>query len=360
MKSARLHTRSLSQKLAPLTPIILIFLGLLLVFGNGEASGQGGPPHSDDQMQGDLEQTDRLIEQARDLLSETDNPKAEQLVEQAVEMQKRAWDAYHDNTPGKSARFAQLAREMATKALGLLQRGFENRGVVEQELERTAEALEHARDMLSGSDAQLGLTLLEQANDLLERGREFMQQQQLRRALQFSLRAREIANDLIATANSGERRQRQLEYFSERLNSEYEELKPLASDNEAAQLLLDQAVDLLQRAQGFVEEERWEQASALLSQAAGSLRRARGLLTEEDEVDSAARALQLAEARLLRLQDRAVELNSDAADELLKEAAEKLQKANEFQEAGEYQRVLVSVRVVMELLQRAERILGRR
>ncbi|MFH2054319.1 MAG: hypothetical protein ABIJ61_00035, partial [bacterium] len=356
MKAARLHTRSMSQRLVPLTPIILFLLGLLLVFGNGEAAGQGPP--SDDRFRGELEQTDQLIDEAKDLLADTENPKAEQLLGQAVEMQQRAWDAYHDNSHQMLGQYSKLARDLVTQALGLLQRGFENRSFVEQELERTADILDRARDLIAGSDAPLAQTLLEQAADLQERGREFMQQQQLRRALQLSLRARGIANDVLAGASSGERRQHQLEQFNERLRNDYEELKLLATDNEAAQLLLDQAVELFQRTQGFIEEERWDQATTLLSQAAGHLRRARKLLTQEDESVTAARALQLAQTRLQRLHERATELNTDAADDLLEEAAEKLQKAQGYQDSGDHHRVLVTVRVVMELLQRAEKILG--
>jgi hypothetical protein len=50
------------MKLAPLTPIVLMLIGLVLIFYNGEASGQG-PGHNDDRLRHDLERTDRMIEQ---------------------------------------------------------------------------------------------------------------------------------------------------------------------------------------------------------------------------------------------------------------------------------------------------------
>ncbi len=358
MKAGRLHIGSQSQRLLPLTPILLLLFALILVFGSGEAAGQQGPGPDSDRQRADLEETDRLIANARDRLAESSNERAEQLLEQAIELQGRAWEAFHDNRHQFMMQVGKQARDLALKALGLLQRGSENLSFVEQELERTADILDDARTALAGSAGELAQTLLEQAFELQERGREMMHQHHLRQAVQLSLRARKLAHEILGGPGGPERRQHQIERFAERLRREYEEVSLLATDNEAARLLLEQAVELYERADELATNGHWDQAAALLSQAAGHLRRARQLSLKQDAPTLAERALDRAEARWNSLQDRAHDLDNSTADQLLAEAAEKLNKAREYQETGEHRRALVTVRVVMELLQRAERILG--
>ena len=77
-----------------------------------------------------------------------------------------------------------------------------------------------------------------------------------------------------------------------------------------------------------------------------------------DSPEGARRAIEIVQARMDILRERAEESNNLNALDLLDEAAEKLQRARDFHDQGENERALVIVRIVMELNQQVARMLG--
>ncbi len=345
------------QKLFPIAPIIILLLVLMMAFLSAEASGQG----RNDQTQTELERTDRILADAKELLTETNNPQAEQLLAQALDLQDRGWQAYHGGRHGQAMQLTQNARNIVTKALGLLHRRQEDYSFVEKEIERTDALLDRARGYLSDAETDRGTMILEQAGLMQEKARDFMTERHLKQSLAFTLRARRMLQNIVDEVGGPGRRIQMQQRAMDRAGQALDDNRELIanSGDEKAVALFRQAEHEFDQAKEIAtHQQRWGQVNRLLEASVNDVNKALRMVRGEDASTTAKSALQQADDRLSRLNEKARELNTDSTDNLLNEAKTKLDKAHTLYDQGDYDRVLVVVRVVMELEQQAAKILG--
>lgn len=344
------------KRLPSTVPIIALLLLLMLVFLSAEASGQGNV----NRAEAELQRTDRIIEEAHSMLQETTNIKAQELVEQAGAVQEYAWESYRDRQYNQAMKLTANARSLVSKAIGLMNRRQENSSFVDKEIERTDALLDRIQGEFTGAEQGAALTMLEQALRLQDRAKEFYSEQQLKQALNLTLRARQFLEKMTEGIGNRNRQQFLAQRASEaveRLLDEWRETIRNSSDD-AAVILFEKAERDYERSRELMSQEHWGQANALMANIAATINKARRLVAGGTGADDAQRALTTAGDRLSRLQEAATELGTDDADDLLDEAQEKLEKARKYYDEGEYDRVLIVIRVVVELEQQAARILG--
>jgi hypothetical protein len=345
------------QKLIPVTPIIILLVVLMMAFLSAEASGQG----RNDQTETELERTDRILADAGELLTETNNPQAEQLLAQALDLQDRGWEAFRAGRHGQAMQFTQNARNIVTKALGLLHRRQEDYSFVEKEIERTDALLDRARGYLAEAETDRGTLILDQAGALQEKARDLMTERHLKQSLAFTLRARRMLQNIVDEVGGPGRRvqmqQRTMDRASQMLDDN-RELITNSGDDKAIALFQQAEREYDQAKELAVHQQRWGQVNRLLEASVTDVNKALRLVRGEDAATTAKNALQQADDRLSRLTEKARESGTGSADNLLNEAKTKLDKAHTFFDQADYDRVLVVVRVVMELEQQAARILG--
>ena len=209
------------------------------------------PPPDGQRLRDEIERTEVRIQHAKDLLlSSAGNPQASGEVDQAVALQRIARDAFAQSRFPAAARATMDARIHADRAIAMLQ-GLPDPGRVEEQLNRTREMLDRARDRLANCEIPAAREMLRIANDMQSRAEQAYRETRYLGALQLTMSARERAlraQDLCKASESLE---------------------------EAVGNALQRTEDQLGHAREVVESHGTERARRLLENAQGLQTRAR-------------------------------------------------------------------------------------
>src|SRR5262245_42301091 len=143
------------------------------------------PPPDGQRVQDAIEVTDRRIQHAQELLAQTPNAQAAAEVNQAAALQAMAKTAFGEGRFAAAARATFDARIHADRAIALL-RGLPDPGRVEEQLMRTREILDRARDALSHCNMPLARDLLRTALDMQTRAEQAYRETRYLAALQLT------------------------------------------------------------------------------------------------------------------------------------------------------------------------------
>ncbi len=154
-------------------------------------------------LQDALDLTDRRIQLAQDLLAATQHPQAAAEVDQAVALQAMAKVAFVEGRFAAAGRATFDARIHADRAIALL-RGLPDPGRVEEQLQRTRELLDRARDRLSSCNLPAARDLLRTALDMQVRAELAYRETRYLAALQLTMSARERALRALQLCNASE------------------------------------------------------------------------------------------------------------------------------------------------------------
>jgi hypothetical protein len=161
------------------------------------------PPPDPQRVQDAIDVTDRRIQLATDLLANVRNPQAAAELAQAVTVQDMAKQAYAQGRYGAAGRATFEARTHADRAVALL-KGLPDPGRVQDQLGRTRELLDRARDRLSHCDLPAARDMLRTALDMEARAEQAYQETRYLAALQLTMSARERALRAMQMCNAGE------------------------------------------------------------------------------------------------------------------------------------------------------------
>ena len=179
---------------------------LLVVLGACVAvpsAAQGPPPPDGSRLRDALDTTDQRIQLAKDLLAAAPNATAAVEVDQAVALQAIAKDAFLQGRFAAASRATFDARIHADRAIALL-RGLPDPGRVQEQLGRTRELLDRARDRLAQCELPAAREMLRTAIDMQVRAEQSYGETRYLAALQLTMSARERALRAQRLCNSGE------------------------------------------------------------------------------------------------------------------------------------------------------------
>ena len=179
---------------------------LAIVLGLGLPSlvlAQLPPPPDPARLQDEIDITDRRIQQAQDLLSGAPNLAAQTEVDQAVSLQSLAKQAYAQARYAAAGRATFDARLHADRAIAIL-RGLPDPGRVRDQLDRTHEILDRARDRLSHCDNSAAREMLRIAIDMQGRAEASYGETRYLAALQLTMSSRERGLRALQLCNAGE------------------------------------------------------------------------------------------------------------------------------------------------------------
>ena len=174
----------------------LLLTGLLVA---APASAQTDPQR----VQDAIEVTDRRIQLAKDLLAQTPNHQAALEVDMAVALQVNAKVAFAEARYAAAAKATFDARIHADRAIALL-RGLPDPGRVEEQLQRTRELLDRARDRLANCTVPMARDLLRVALDMQARAEAAYRETRYLAALQLTMSARERGQRALRLCNASE------------------------------------------------------------------------------------------------------------------------------------------------------------
>jgi len=228
-----------------------IFAVLLGLGVPGAAVAQPPPPPPDPaRLQDEIDITDRRIQQAQELLAGAPNLAAQAEVDQAVSLQSLAKEAYAQSRFAAAARATFDARLHADRAVAIL-RGLPDPGRVNDQLDRTHEIIDRARDRLSHCDNSAARELLKIAIDMQGRAEGSYAETRYLAALQLTMSARERALRALQLCNAGE------------------------SLDETVASALQRTDDMLSRVHEHVDSSHHERARQLLANADNQQSRAK-------------------------------------------------------------------------------------
>lgn len=349
----KLMILDIERKLSRSFTLIIISVFFAILFFT-TASGQ-----SRDQITGDLEGTDRIIERADEVVKETGSEIGLSYLEHAREVQARAWEAYRGERYGMSRKLTFAAREQAMKAIGAVQVSDYNSATVGRQIERTDDVLKRARDKAGRTGSQKAVSLLESAIKTQIEAKEFFRGNRLRIALKATLKARESAARAVDVAGSD----RYNAYLVERELHRTDEL--IAKAVEMAEELGSNGP-----IHGILENAREMQSQAYLSFRSDNMRAAMNKTSRARDI--ARKALKRMERdfqperieRFLHHNDRLIsgvsevlsEVPNADAERLLEIAIEHQETASAAFSRGDLQTAIVEAKAARELVNKAQNL----
>lgn len=156
----------------------------------------------------ELDRTDKVIQRAKEAVVESRNPKAENLLKLAMDLQVRAKESCRNERFGLTAKLTLRAREKAFEAIGITKRAEENENLILKAIERTDQIIAKAKEKVSLIDNPRASSLFESATRNQQRAKELYHEHRLKVALKFTIKARESAKKAIELANRNNRQER--------------------------------------------------------------------------------------------------------------------------------------------------------
>lgn len=170
----------------------LLFVALMAPVTLAQGDGMRG-----ERLLRELERTEDLIERARGVLVASDNPIAAQTLASAVDIQKKAREAFDNDMPLLSFSLTRKARELATKALAAARVSEQLEGVVLRKLERARELLDNARELLTDQENDNFQAIFESTENNLQRAWEFYRDRSFRPAARLADQVTRAARRMI-------------------------------------------------------------------------------------------------------------------------------------------------------------------
>lgn len=161
-----------------------------------------------EKVEKELNRTDRAIERAKEAVVESRNPKAQNLLELAMNLQRRAKETFWEERFRLAPKLTLRAREKAFEAIGVTKRTEENESLVLKAVERTDHKIAKAKEKAFLTDNPRAFSLLEVAIRNQQRAKELYHEHKLKVVLKLTLKAKESAQKSVDLADRKNRQER--------------------------------------------------------------------------------------------------------------------------------------------------------
>jgi len=265
----------MSIRIRTLQTIVAIVLGLWLT-----RPALAQLPPDPQRLQDAIDVTDRRIEQAQELLAGLPNLAAQAEIDQASSLQTLAKQAFAQSRYAAAARATFDARMHADHVIAIL-RGLPDPNRVRDQLDRTHEILDRARDRLAHCDNSAARELLRIAIDMQGRADASFSETRYLAALQLTMSARERGLRALQLCNAGESLDETVASAIQRtddlMSRVHEQVDP--SDHERARQLLANADNQQSHAKSEAQASHARQALRFTRMARDQAERAERLTT---------------------------------------------------------------------------------
>jgi hypothetical protein len=335
---------------------IMLFILLLGMTISAYGQGQG---QIVERLRVQLERTDQMIERAAEAVRATNSAIALQPLENAKSLQEMAWTSFRAGTvEGYTAAAVQTrqALELAKKALSNARASQESDDSVQRRLERAAEFVERARELVGQSGNDTMRELLASLQQNLQRAWEFYRQGDLRPAVKLANQVEIAARKIINMAGSDVRAQNTFEQRRSAAGERMERAREVLSEcqSQTGLRFLEQARAAFELS---VQLARENQHDAALQ----ALQNANKLASRAIEECGGAGMLQRRYDRLRTELDRLTEMvdpGNENAGRLIESAREQLELARRHLNANDAEAATAALRAAQLTLNQLQRKLG--
>jgi len=343
-----------------LVTIQIVALTLMLGLSSLASAQMGGGNNSDDprieRIRMEMEQTDQMIERAREAVEASGSPAARLALEKAVQLQDQARDQFRQGTLNgylQAARLTREARNLAKKSMVSSRYSEQNEDRVLARLERVQELLNRAGESLTGQGRSPRQPLFDLARDNMDKAWQFYRANQHRVALKLADHVESTARRILESSGRGPGAQGQ---FSERMGMIERRLEQIRErmadgqcDSEAAQKFMEQARRALEIA-------RQAGARGEIDIAMESLQQARQLGSEAFGYCQNGFQVQNQYERTLQRWEEMSDIvpAGSTADEILQQAARQLELARQSIDNERFDAAAAALRVAQMQLRQVE------
>lgn len=333
----------------------LILLTFLLIVGiilclTGQAIAQIG-----EEVKKELDRTDAVIEKAREAVRESRNSKAQNLLEIAINLQKKAKEAFADGRFALAIRLTLQAREKAFEAIGITKRSEENENLVLKALERTDQIIATAKEKVNLTDHPRASSLLEVAIRNQERAKEFYREHNLKLALKLTLKARESAQKSMDWAGLKDDLDRFARRELERTDKLIEKTSSIIreSNDTKAKDFFDKGVDWQEKAWDLFKQNRFKAAIQNTQKAREFVLKALKILEENVTPKMVEKAIQRNDELINQVGPQIRDSGNKEAIQLFEEGLSHQEKAKDYLEDGKLKAALAQAKVADRLITKA-------
>ena len=284
-----------------------------------------------DNLRTELERTNHILERVREVVRTSSSPPAALALEQAIRLQRQAWENFGTGTLEGykfAAKLTQAAREQAQKALSIARISEQGEETVIRKLERTKELLVRAHESLSSSADESLKTIFESARRQLRQAWEFYRAREYRPALKLVSQVEKTVRRLLKIANRRQNRQANFERRAETIRELLTRVKERIGGCklEAADRAFGQAEESFHRALELAENGRLEQAVNQLQRSRRIARQAAEMCGQADNISGRLESLKSEADRI----KEELPANDETASRLIGQVYGQLENAREF------------------------------
>jgi len=305
-----------------------------------------------------IERAGVRLQRARAAFEESgdrDDVPARKLIEEAHHQLQRSRNNMQEHMFGVALRLANASAALSTRAIKTLTREGITQESVLREIERTDNIIERvtSSDRLDHHD--VAARAIEQAIDLQNRAKSSVRSNNLRLALEHTLRAREIALRIVKTARGGQGPgentvARAIEFTDGLLDRAREMAREQAMERVTEPL--EQAAQLQSKAKEAFAASEYATAMRMTLRAREIAKRALGAMKKPLDADTVGKTLKQTDTVIETLGARLADKNNDTARSLYERAHNRQVNAWTAMEAGELRRALALTKVARNLARR--------
>ena len=313
-----------------------------------------------DNLRTELERTNHILERVREIVRTSNSPPAALALEQAIRLQRQAWENFGMGTLEGfkfATKLTQAAREQAQKALSIARPSEQGEETVLRKLERTKELLSRAHESLSNSTDESLKTIFESARRQLRQAWEFYRTREYRPALKLANQVEKTVSRLLKIANRHQNRranfERRVETIRELLSRVKERIG--GCKLEAADRVFKQAEESFHKALELAENGRLEQAVNQLQKSRRIARRAAEMCGQADNISGRLESLKSEADRIKEDLPR----NDETASRLIGQVYGQLENASEFISRQDNEAAAAALKAAQLTLRQLKRHLDR-
>lgn len=348
MRNLRFRSeKSESRRLVFLFLFIVICIPLFLV--------NAAEAQIKENIERELEKTDAVIGRAKEAVSQSRNPKAENLLKMAEILQNKARDNFHLLRYRLTLKLTLEARKKAYEAIGFTKKDEENENLVLKAIERTDQIIRKAKEVGSRLKNRRTSSLLEMAINNQQKAKEFFKEHKLKMALKFTLKAREMAQKVLNLANKEKRQDRLAEKELERTDRFIERASVIIqeSQNRRANELLNQARNLQGKAKDMFNQKRFTKAIKNSHKARELVQKALRLVEQDITPQMVENAIQQNERLIVKMEEKTKVGVSSEAISIFEKGLSHQSKAKEYYREGKFKAALAEAKVAHRLINKA-------
>jgi hypothetical protein len=356
-RTVRLHTRRVHARQAPHLLCLLALAVASALWNPGPVRAQRLSESIEKRIVYELERTDRIIERAGEALGSSAGVKSNPLLDNAVDIQRKAWLAYRANPSNPAAlKMTMEARDLARRALESAEIDVKSHESIRDLIDSTKELIDRARPMVDDRGDRQSKRLLENGIWQLDRAQDAYRAADYRKAIRLGASARDLVQRALQRARSGVAAEPVgIDTALERTDMLIEDLKGSLQgrDNPLGRSLLERAIQLQDRARGRAEGDRPGMALKLTMQARQAALDGLLELAKDPGRADVERAVAVVDEYALDLAPEIEASRSKDALSFLDSARQRLVEARDLLGKGEMAAAIEQARIAEGLLRRA-------